>query len=169
MDHQDEWVVVGRFGRAHGIKGYISVISFTDPQDNILHYTDWHVRLKHQWSPLATHDHEINNKLIIVKVEGYTEREDVACLTNCEIAIKRAQLPALTAGDYYWHELIGMQVVTEQGVLLGSVIEMMSTGAHDILVVNGEHRHLVPYVMNHYVLNIDDKKRQITVNWDPDF
>lgn len=135
----------------------------------MLHYTDWNVCIKKQWSPLTILSTEVNNKFIMVQVDGYAEREQVACLTNCDIAIKRSQLPTLAPGEYYWHQLVGMQVVTQQGEILGNVTDVMSTGANDVLVVLGERRHLVPYVLNDYVVNIDDSKRLITVNWDPDF
>ena len=52
VDNSTDWVVVGRFGRAHGIKGFITVHSFTEPRDNILRYTDWHVYINKQWQPL---------------------------------------------------------------------------------------------------------------------
>ncbi len=169
MDNPTDWVVIGRFGRPHGIKGYITVLSFTEPRENMLHYTDWNVCIKEQWLPLKILSTEVNNKFILVQVDGYAEREQVACLTNSDIAVKRAQLPTLSPGEYYWHQLVGMQVVTQQGKLLGNVTEVMATGANDVLVVLGERRHLVPYILDDCVISINDAQRLITVNWDPDF
>jgi 16S rRNA processing protein RimM len=169
VTNDSEWVVIGRFGRPHGIKGFLTVISFTEPRDNMLRYTDWHAFLNNQWLPLKLLHLEMNNKFILAQVDGYHEREEAGRLTNIEIAVKRAQLPELQEGEYYWHQLIGMQVVTPEGHLLGTVTEMMSTGANDVLVVVGEKRHLIPYLPGKSVIEIDDSQRKITVDWDMDF
>lgn len=169
MDNSTDWLVVGRFGRTHGIKGFITVHSFTDPRDNILHYTDWHVYLAKQWQPLKIVRLEVNDKSILAQIEGYREREQVASLTNAEIAVSRTQLPTLQPGEYYWHELIGMQVVNQQGQPFGKVIEIMPTGANDVLVVEGEKRYLIPYLPGQFVKEINASQRIITVDWDMDF
>jgi 16S rRNA processing protein RimM len=169
VNNSAAWVVVGRFGRAHGIKGFVRVHSFTEPRDNILHYTNWHAYIAKQWLPLKILQIEVHNKAILVQVEGYNEREQVGYLNNVDIAVDRSQLPPLKPGEYYWDELIGMQVVNQQGQSLGTVVDMMATGANDVLVVEGEKRHLVPYLPGRFVIDIDTKQRLITVDWDVDF
>ena len=169
MNINNDWVIVGRFGRPHGIKGLVTVISFTEPRDNILSYTDWHANINYQWQPLKLLHLEMNNKSILTQVEGYQTRETVAQLTNIDIAVKRHQLPALQQGEYYWHQLIDMRVVTKEGLNLGTVTEIMATGANDVMVVVGEKRHLIPYLPGSAVISVDDTKCLITVDWDLDF
>ena len=169
MDKDSEWIVVGRFGRPHGIKGLVTVVSFTEPRDNIMHYSDWHAYINYQWQPVKLLHIEMNNKFILTQVEGYADRERVARLTNIDIAVKRVQLPVLQEGEYYWHQLLDMQVVNLEGVLLGTVKEVLPTGANDVLVVVGEKRHLIPYLPGRNVIEINDSQRVITVDWDPDF
>lgn len=169
MNSNNDWVIIGRFGRPHGIKGFVTITSFTEPRDNLIHYTDWHAYVRFQWLPLKVSQLEVRNKSIIAKIEGYDDREAVGQLTNVDIAIKSAQLPVLEAGEYYWSQLIGMQVVDEQGASLGKVEEMLSTGANDVLVVVGEKRHLIPYLPGRSIIEINDSQRTITVDWDKDF
>ncbi|WED42526.1 ribosome maturation factor RimM [Legionella cardiaca] len=169
MEKVTDRIVIGRFGRPHGIKGFVTVHSFTEPRDNILRYTDWHAYINKQWQPLKLLHVEMNEKSILAQVEGYNEREQVAALTNVDIAVSREQLPILAEGEYYWHDLIGMQVVNQQGVLLGEVVEIMPTGANDVLVIEGEKRHLVPYLPGQFVADINSSQRIITVDWDADF
>ena len=169
VSNDNDWLIVGRFGRPHGIKGMITVISFTEPRDNIMHYTDWHAYLNYQWQPLKLLHLEMTNKSILTQVDGYREREEVARLTNVDIAVKREQLPVLDEGDYYWHELVGMQVVTPEAVVLGTDTDILSTGANDVLVVVGEKRHLIPYLPGRNVIEINASQRVITVDWDADF
>ena len=169
LNNSADWVVIGRFGRPHGIKGFITVISFTEPRDNILNYTHWHIGINNQWQPLNVLETKINNKFILALVEGYTEREQVARLTNIEIAVMRDRLKTLQPDEYYWHELIGMHVVTQQGIALGDVSEVMETGSNDVLIVHGERRHLIPYLLDDVILEINPSQRVITVDWDTDF
>ncbi|CEG58085.1 ribosome maturation factor RimM [Legionella fallonii] len=169
MSNQANWVVIGRFGRPHGVKGFITVQSFTEPRDNILRYTDWHVLLNNTWQLIKILSVEVHNKAIIATIEGYPEREMVASLTNVEIAIKKEQLAALEPGEYYWHQLIGMKVVNPKGESFGVVTEIMPTGANDVLVVQGEKRHLIPYLPEQFIIEINESQQVITVDWDVDF
>lgn len=167
MNKQDDWVVVGRFGRPHGVKGLISVISFTEPRENILNYVDWHTCVKNHLEPLTLDRVEVTNKSILVQIHSHQTREQVACLTNIEIAVHREQLPPLKQGEYYWHQLIGMQVVNQAGMLLGTVTEIMPTGSNDVLVVTGERRHLIPYLPGQFIMAMDQDT--ITVDWNVEF
>ena len=168
-EQDSPWVIVGRFGRPHGIKGFATVISFTEPRDNIVHYANWYGYIDYEWQLIKRLATEITHKSILTQIEGYQDRETVARLTNVDIAIPRTQLPALPKDEYYWHELVGMSVVTEQKVDLGSVVEVMSTGSNDVLVVVGDKRRLIPYLLGSSVIDIDPNKRIITVDWDLDF
>lgn len=169
MSNQASWVVIGRFGRPHGVKGFITIQSFTEPRDNILRYADWRVFLNNTWTPIKVLSVEVHNKAIIAKIEGYPEREQVACLTNVEIAIEKEQLAALEPGEYYWHQLVGMKVINQKGDSFGVVTEIMPTGSNDVLVVQGEKRHLIPYLPEQFVIEVNESQRVITVDWDLDF
>jgi 16S rRNA processing protein RimM len=164
-----DWIIVGRFGRPHGIKGLITVISFTEPRENILRYAPWYTHAKNTWQPVKLLRVDVTNKSILAQIEDLREREQVALLTNVEIAIRRDQLPTLESGQYYWHQLVGMLVINAQGESLGSVIEIMPTGSNDVLVVEGEKRYLIPYLLEQFILGVDETNRQITVDWDKDF
>jgi 16S rRNA processing protein RimM len=169
VDDQDNWIIVGRFGRPYGVKGFVTVYSFTEPRDNILRYNKWHVFIKNKWQPINLLCAEMQNKYIIAQIEGYPNRELVAQLTNIEIAVPQDQLEELGTGNYYWHQLIGMNVINPQGESFGKVIEIIPTGSNDVLVVEGKKRHLIPYLPGQFILNIDSKQQLITVEWDMDF
>lgn len=165
-----DWLVIGRFGRPHGIKGMITVLPFTEPRENILDYTQWHAHINNQWQPLNVLKTSINNKSILAQIEGYPEREQVAQLTNVDIAVNRNQLQPLNPDEYYWHELIGLQVINQEGTMMGMVSEIIPTGSNDVLIVTGDNqRHLIPYLPNDVILEVNLKKQLITVDWDSDF
>ena len=169
MNSDSEWLIIGRFGRPHGIKGLITVVSFTEPRENILSYTHWHIGVNNQWQPLNVLQTKVNNKYILAQLEGYTEPEQVGRLTNIEIAIRREQLQALKPDEYYWHQLVGLNVVNQQGEALGVVTEIMPTGSNDVLIVTGERRHLIPFLPDDVILDINPSQGLITVDWDANF
>lgn len=162
----DDWVVVGKFGRPNGIKGCITVISCTEPRENVLDYTDWHIYVKQAWQPIKTFDSVITHKSILTYVEGYDDREQVAALTNIEIGVLRAQLSVLPADEFYWHQLVGMKVVSAAGEEFGVVDHILPTGSNDVLVVQGQKRCLIPYLPGDVVLEVSLAKGEIIVDWE---
>jgi len=169
VDNSSDWLVIGRFGRPNGLKGYVSVISFAEPQEAIIDYKQWYIFINEHWQPLKLIDVELRPKLVLVQVENYQTRENAARLTNLDIGIKREELPVLASGEFYWHQLEGMQVETTTGLILGTILEILSTGSNDVLVVSGEKRYLIPYLPGQYVLEVMEKERRIIVDWDVDF
>lgn len=164
-----DWVIIGRFGRVHGVKGGISVISFTEPKNNLFNYSNWHVFINRDWQAI-TYQHVLNTpKQTVVIVEGFADRETAGQLTNKDIAISSSQLPKLGRDEYYWHQLIGMQVFDQEGLLLGTISNILPTGANDVLVVNGEKRLLIPYILHRYITAIDLEKKAMTVAWNTEF
>lgn len=104
-------------------------------------------------------------KAIVAHLEGINSREDARELMGCDIALNRSQLPDEDDG-FYWADLMGCQVKNAAGELLGTVSELIETGAHDVMRVKGEKEHLIPFVMAVYVLDVDLTQRIITVKWD---
>lgn len=169
MSVESNWIVIGRFGRPHGVKGFVTVHSFTEPRDNIIEYSDWYVRFNGNWQPIKVLSTEVHNKAIIAQIEGYPDRELVAKLTNADIGVCRDQLAPLDPGEYYWHQLIGMTVVNPKGETFGIIKEILPTGSNDVLVVQGEKRHLIPYLPGRFVIDVDVNQQKMTVDWEMDF
>ncbi|MDF1683584.1 MAG: ribosome maturation factor RimM [Legionellaceae bacterium] len=164
-----EHVVVGKFGRPQGIKGLVRVTSFTEPRENVLDYPHWFMQLRGVWHEIKhTHD-SIMPQHLVTRIDGYATREQVAELTNVPIAVSKTALPPLKNGEFYWHQLIGMKVVHKQGQMLGTVESLFATGSNDVLVVVGEKRRLIPYLMDDVIQTIDTDHGVITVCWDVDF
>lgn len=168
MNTADSLIIVAKFGRPHGIKGQVKVVSFTDPPENVLTYQPWCIKIKQQWQPIQIIRAEQHQQYVLAQIEGYPEREQVALLTNLEIAVPIEQLPALQPGEYYWHQLIGMQVMNQERHILGQVTEIIPTGANDVLVVAGKKRCLIPYIQTRYILSVDAENKMIQVDWDQD-
>jgi len=100
--------------------------------------------------------------------EGFTSPEEVGQFRNQIVYVKSVDRPPLEDGEYYHHQLIGLHVVSEAGETIGTVTEILETGASDILVVipNSGPEVLIP-VASAFIHEIDLNKREITVHLIP--
>jgi len=78
-------------------------------------------------------------------------------------------LPKTQTDEYYWTDLIGLEVVNLAGISLGHIENLFETGANDVLVVKGERERLIPLVFDRVVLNVDVIAKKMQVDWDSDF
>jgi 16S rRNA processing protein RimM len=105
----------------------------------------------------------------VAALESIDSRELAAQWVDHEIAIHCEQLLPPNPGEYYWADLIGLRVLTEQGVALGQIERLLETGANDVLIVQGERERLIPFLTGLVVKDIDLTQGLLTVDWDPDF
>ena len=143
-----DWLVVGRIGGVYGVRGWVKVFSYTQPQGNLLDYRPWYLDINGAWQCYPEVEARAHGKGLIAAFEGWRDRERSRALNGVDIAIRREQLPAIDEDDYYWAELVGMQVVNGDGVALGRVQRLLETGANDVLVVKGDRERLIPFVMD---------------------
>jgi 16S rRNA processing protein RimM len=166
----DEIVIVGRIGKSYGIKGWVHIYSFTDPIENLLRYQPWLIADKHKnWRELVIDSTKPHGNGLVAKFNEISSPETAKAYVNLELGVKRSQLPKLEHNEYYWHDLVGLTVINQQGETLGKVSQMLATGANDVMVVDGEKEYLIPFLFDRFVINVDQAKKQITVDWDADF
>lgn len=108
-------------------------------------------------------------KYLVAEIEGISDRDAAESLAGRKIAVYRDQLPDLPDSHYYWTDLIGLSVYNLDGLDLGSIKEMIATGANDVMRVQGDRERLIPFIQGEYVRQVDLVARRIVVNWDPDF
>ena len=162
-------LVVGKIVGLYGVHGWVKVFSHTEPKENIFKYAPWLVQIGGEWRPTKVLSGRTQGKGLVVSVEGYADRELARQLIGAEIAVLRSQLPKAAKGEYYWTDLIGLEVVTQDGQVLGKIDHLFDTGANDVMVVQGERERLIPFVTGQYVHDIDLDAGTIRVDWDPEF
>jgi 16S rRNA processing protein RimM len=183
-------VLVGRVTSVFGIKGWVNVYSYTDPVENILQYPTWLLspytgdgQSKRQEMPAAKSCTKVvlsegqrHGKKIIAQLSKSESREQAAAFIQQDIFIYRSELPELD-DEVYWFDLHGLQVVNQAGQTLGKIKRMMATGANDVMVVeclsnsgsdNKAQEVLIPYVKNHYILDVNLDQGKVLVDWELD-
>lgn len=163
------WVVVGRVSGVYGVQGWVKIASYTVPQEQILTYSPWYIAKGTQWSPLAVVAKQSRGGDIVVQFESCQDRNQALAFSGMEISVPREQLPSLEPEEYYWTDLEGLEVFHKTGDSLGRVAYLFETGANDVVVVHGSREHLIPFIRNQFVLSVDLEKKQLIVDWDPDF
>ncbi len=161
-------IIVGRFGKPFGVKGWIKVNSFTDPPENILLYDPWLISLDKNWQEIEVEEGKVHGQAILAKLAVCNTPEEAKAYTHKDIAVSRSQLPELEQDEYYWSDLEGMSVVNTQGTELGQVAYFIATGANDVMVVKAEKEYLIPYLSS-VIISVDQEKRVIIVDWDESF
>ncbi|MBD3898488.1 ribosome maturation factor RimM [Halomonas sp. ML-15] len=168
-------VVLGKLTSPYGVKGWLKVYSYTSPMDGILDYPEWQLRLDGKIVTRRVSQGRRQGKGLVACLEGMTSRESAEQWAGAEILLPKDALPRLAPGEYYWHQLEGLRVVTREDVDLGRVSYLFETGANDVLVVRGDAKalddkeRLLPFLPDQVVLEVDLDAETMTVDWDPDF
>lgn len=142
----DDAVEVGRVLGAWGVKGWIKVQPFSlDPQA-LFSTRRWFLQAPEEAaaplvSALAAHpclkvtQAKEHGDMVIATVQDLQGRDAAEALRGARVFVSRANFPTAGEGEFYWVDLIGLTVVNRQGVVLGDVVGLMETGAHDVLRV----------------------------------
>ncbi|HVB28693.1 MAG TPA: ribosome maturation factor RimM [Terriglobia bacterium] len=162
-------IVIGRIAGHFGVKGWVKLQSWTEPRDKIVEYRPWLLELGDQWREWQVAEGRIHGKGVIARLQGVDNREQAAALIGANIAGRREQLAATKPGEYYWADLVGVQVRLADGRILGTVKTLLATGANDVLVVQGAREYLIPFIRGQVIKQVDLDARVICVDWDPDF
>lgn len=174
MSNASETLIVGKIGAPYGVKGWVKINAYTEQLSGIFDYSPWYLGSdgkEYQVDQWKTH-----NKGLVAKLVGIDDRDQAEMVKNLDIAISAEQLPALADGEYYWRELIGMEVVNNQGYRLGTVKELFETGANDVMLVQANHNdafgqkeRLIPYLPEQVIVEVNKDDNSIKVDWDPAF
>jgi 16S rRNA processing protein RimM len=170
-------VVVGRILDAWGLRGEIKVMPYAHDGSALLEVRQWWMERAGQWESLEVVSAKSHGELVTASLVGISSREVAERFKGCEVWISRARFPVLPDDEYYWVDLIGLQVVNAEGLELGVVRSMLDNGAHAILEIErvvlagekpGAPTVLIPFV-ERYVRSVDRVRARIVVDWGPEY
>lgn len=166
---QTQWVAMGYIKGVFGIKGWVKAHVSTEYTDGLLAYPQWRLTKDGQSQTLTVAAGKVNGDELQVQFDGIDNRDSAMLLRGCVIEVNRADFAEPEQGQYYWADLVGLPVYNREQTCLGTVSTLMETGAHDILVIDGEYgRKLIPFV-DTYIRQVDLSARQIAVDWGTDY
>ena len=170
LDTGQRMITVGRLHGAFGVRGEVKLESFTDPAHAIGHYQPWTLRDARGSERVCDGIRvRVGVKGLIATISGIDDRDAADVLRGTDVLVPRSALPPPGTGEYYWVDLEGLRVVNAEGVVFGTVSHLFSTGANDVLVVQGERERMIPFLTPDYVKSVDFDTGLVTVDWDADF
>ncbi len=168
----DNLIPMGKVVNAFGIKGWVKIKTSTHEHDSLSNYKKLYVSVNNANKKWVLHSVEqsfVQNEIFHAKLDGISDRDGAMLLKGAIVAVPRNEFPKPDDDEYYWVDLIGLQVCNSKEEYLGTVDSLMETGANSVLVIkDGETQRLIPFVAQ-YILDVNLEKKQITVYWELDY
>lgn len=171
-------VEVGRVLGAWGVRGGLKVQSYSASAEALFHVPSWLLQEEGSAADVPVFeakvaDLRVHGHTLVAALEGVSGRDAAEALAQRVILIPRSAFPLLAESEYYWVDLIGLDVVNRAGEFLGQVADLMPTGSRQVLVVADRRspeprERLIPFV-DVYVDAVDLTARRITVDWSRDY
>jgi 16S rRNA processing protein RimM len=155
---------IGRVVKPHGVKGRVKVDYFGDDLSHFSVYRE--AFIKNRAGELRAYkilESVPQPPYLILRLKGIERREEADSLVGKEILVMRRSLPDLKEGEYYWFDILGMAVETEDGKRIGKIKEILPTGANDVYVVEGKRKEIFLPATEEVIQGIDIKNRRMRV------
>ena len=185
-------VEVGRILDAWGIKGWFKVLPHSASPEALFSSKRWFLLPPerstkprrpteaaaelHGWTQpllLRVREAKEHSDSIVASSQEIADRNAAESLKGARVFVPRSSFPTPEEGEYYWVDLIGLQVINREGLVLGEVRELMATGPQTVLVLQAQQEgkkieRMIPFV-SAFVDKVDTQARCITVDWQPDY
>jgi len=173
-------VEVGRIADAWGVKGWFKVLSHSSSPEALFASKRWYLQPSERGAKafagtvlLSIRQAKDHSDTVVAWAQGIDDRNAAEALRGARIFVPRSSFPSTSEDEFYWVDLIGLSVVNREGVLLGQVQELMSTGPQTVLVLAYEQdgkaqERMIPFV-SAFVDKVDLPEKRITVDWQPDY
>ena len=173
-------IEVGRIADAWGIKGWFKVLPHSASPEALFSSKRWFIQPSERGAKtfagtllLRVREAKEHSDTVVASAHEIDDRSAAEALRGARIFIPRSSFPTAQADEYYWVDLIGLDVVNREGLPLGQVRELLSTGPQTVLVLqyleDGKPmERMIPFVAA-YVDGVDLPGKRITVDWQPDY
>jgi 16S rRNA processing protein RimM len=181
-------VEIGRIAEAWGVQGWFKVHAYSASPEALFSSKRWFLQASIKDAlqfggtrKLAVIEAKEHAATVVAKAQDVDDRSAAEALRGARIFVPRSSFPTPSQGEYYWVDLIGLAVVNREGVALGQVTELLTTGPQTVLVLAYEdgdkameqlipqmRERLIPFV-SAFVDTVDLAGKRITVDWQPDY
>ncbi len=173
-------IEVGRIADAWGVKGWFKVLPHSASPEALFSSRRWYL-LPSERGPkgfsgtvlLRVREAKEHSGGVVASAHEIDDRAAAEALKGARIFVARSSFPTAGPDEYYWVDLLGLEVVNREGLVLGRVRDLLSTGPQTVLVVDymdgGQPaERMIPFV-SAYVDTVDLAGKRITVDWQADY
>jgi len=173
-------IEVGRIADAWGIKGWFKVLPYSADPEALFSSKRWFLLPAEKGAKtfsgvaqLVIKEAKVHSDTVVASAHEVDDRTAAEALRGARIFVARSSFPSAEKDEYYWVDLIGLDVVNREGLALGTVKELLSTGAQTVLVLDyaqdgKPQERMIPFV-SVYIDEVDLPGRRILVDWQADF
>jgi 16S rRNA processing protein RimM len=173
-------IEVGRIADAWGIKGWFKVLPHSADPQALFSSKRWYLQPSEQGARtfsgtvlLRIREAKDHSDAVVARADEIEDRSAAEALKGARVFIPRSSFPSAGSDEYYWVDLLGLDVVNREGVHLGVVKDLMATGPQTVLVLEYQEdgkplERMLPFVAA-YVDGVDLPARRITVDWQADY
>lgn len=173
-------IEVGRILDAWGIKGWFKVLPYSADPEALFSSKSWFLLPSEKGAKtfdgvgrLKVKEAKTHSNTVVANAHDVDDRSAADALRGARIFISKSSFPTAQKDEYYWVDLIGLEVVNREGLSLGHVRDLMSTGPQTVLVIDDAQQvpaaeRMIPFVAA-YIDDVSLAKRQILVDWQPDY
>ncbi|MBT10185.1 MAG: 16S rRNA processing protein RimM [Gammaproteobacteria bacterium] len=155
-------VPIGKFGKTHGLKGEIRLISFCHPAENIQSFKNFFIDGEKVEISFSTQ----SSNHILVKINNITSIDEIKKYVNKEVSTPREDFPETDDGSIYWNDLIGSEVKNTDEKILGTVTKIENHGASDLLFIQGSDEEIIIPIEENFFKKFDNEIKLIVVEWE---
>jgi 16S rRNA processing protein RimM len=139
-----EFFEIGKIVKSCGLKGRMKAVSYLESNGVLQSLDEVYVRQgKDETGPFKLKAVTVSGKSFFLEIEGIEDRKSANVLVGCQVLIPVSELKKLPEGEYYWRDIIGLKVVTEEGQVLGVIEAIFATGSNDVYVCRTDERELL--------------------------
>lgn len=163
---KDEFVVIGKITRPQGIRGEVRVMPLTMDINRFSDLSDIYIAQEGRDGCDKRSIERVWHKksLVVLKLSNCESYEDAEELRGCEVKVLEKDRITLSEDAYFWDDLIGMDVVSEDGEEIGRVFEIFPTGSNDVLVVRSKEREVLLPFIGDIVLDVNLEEKKMLVH-----
>ncbi len=159
----EDYLMVGVIANTHGVRGEVKVYPTTDDVNRFKKLKE--IYMGDEKAPLHIQSVKFQKNMVILGFKEFTTLNEVEGLRNKELFVDRAHAVKLQKDEYFISDLIGMEVVTDEGKTLGEVQDVLQTGANDVYVVKTtDGKEVLLPAIKECVLNVDMNERVMSVH-----
>ena len=158
-----EKILIAKIQAHQGLNGWLKIYSYSESIEKFSKYKYFFVLNNKKYIRLDVEDSLIN-KSIKIKFKNFNSREDSNDYIGKDIYISEDQLDKLKENQFYWNDLIGLNVYLDNEEKIGVVADMIETGSNDVLVIKGDDEILIPYIFGESVKNVIIDENKIIID-----
>jgi 16S rRNA processing protein RimM len=162
---QEELLPIGKVSNTHGIHGKLRLTYFNEDKTGFLCHTKVLFKnLLGRLEPFEVTEARIQRKSIVVRLKGLDSLERAREWVGALVLVERSTLPELGEGEYYWADIIGMEVTTVRGDRLGRISRIMRTGGIDVFVIQTDQAEVLVPATEDVVKEVDTTSGRMVID-----